>query len=440
VSLFAIAVSGAQQATDIPFAEAKPVLEAVREDLWPAALRGKTLRDVEAVWPDWVRSRDAEIRRRVAAGDEDSIVHLMLFGTSFTSQPRASSAQLALLVGQPDAGLAALKPRLDDFLAAVAAPGNNARLRFAGEVIARGTTVDGGGPRRYMEMRAKAIASEARLGVLDPGAAAADKVTVFRERGLSSDTTLLVDGALDRTLEAIRDERVLADGAVRRVAIVGPGLDFIDKQNGYDFYPEQTIQPFAVIDSLRRAGLAHGSELRVTAFDLNPRVLAHLAQAAAGPYMLVLPRSLERPWLPPMVDYWERAGNWIGEPGPTPQPPPGAGRVQARSLVIRPDVVRAVTGRDLNIVLQRAEPAADAERFDLIVATNILLYYDVFEQSLAMANIARMLKPGGLFLTNNKIIELPSTPLTSVAYTDVTYVDLPGIGATGDRIIWYQKP
>ena len=33
------------------------------------------------------------------------------------------------------------------------------------------------------------------------------------------------------------------------LAIVGPGLDFVDKRQGTDFYPVQTIQPFAVVDS-----------------------------------------------------------------------------------------------------------------------------------------------------------------------------------------------
>jgi hypothetical protein len=51
-----------------------------------------------------------------------------------------------------------------------------------------------------------------------------------------------------------------------------------------------------------------------------------------------------------------------------------------------------------------------------------------------------MLKPGGVFLTNQRIIELPGTPLEYVAFTDVTYLALPGIGDTGDRITWYQKP
>jgi hypothetical protein len=38
---------------------------------------------------------------------------------------------------------------------------------------------------------------------------------------------------------------------------------------------------------------------------------------------------------------------------------------------------------------------------------------DVFEQCLAVANFARMLRPGGLLLTNSAIFEVPVTPLPS---------------------------
>ena len=71
----------------------------------------------------------------------------------------------------------------------------------------------------------------------------------------------------------------LRPGSVRRVAVVGPGLDFTDKLEGYDFYPEQTFQPFAVIDSLLRLDLGDPEQLQVTAFDLSPRVLRHLEAA-----------------------------------------------------------------------------------------------------------------------------------------------------------------
>jgi len=40
----------------------------------------------------------------------------------------------------------------------------------------------------------------------------------------------------------MRDRGAFAAGSVRRVGIIGPGLDFTDKQEGYDFYPAQTVQ------------------------------------------------------------------------------------------------------------------------------------------------------------------------------------------------------
>jgi hypothetical protein len=103
-------------------------------------------------------------------------------------------------------------------------------------------------------------------------------------------------------------------------------------------------------------------------------------------------------------------------------------------MLVRPPVVLSVTPVDLNIVTERIDL-----QFDLVIATNILLYYDVFEQSLAAVNIAKMLRPGGFLLTNNRIFELPNSPLAGVGFTDATYMSLTGIGDVGDRVIWYQR-
>lgn len=43
--------------------------------------------------------------------------------------------------------------------------------------------------------------------------------------------------------------------------------------------------------------------------------------------------------------------------------------------------------------------ADEDEKFDLIVATNVLVSYDNFEQAQALANVSAMLRPGGIFLT-----------------------------------------
>jgi hypothetical protein len=103
-----------------------------------------------------------------------------------------------------------------------------------------------------------------------------------------------------------------------------------------------------------------------------------------------------------------------------------------------PPVTHAIVPHDLNVVLQRAEPAG-GEGFDLIVATNILLYYDVFEQSLAAVNIAAMLRPGGFLLTNDRIFELPGGPVALAGRTAAAYMNVPGSGPRGDQIYWYQR-
>ncbi len=67
----------------------------------------------------------------------------------------------------------------------------------------------------------------------------------------------------------------------------------------------------------------------------------------------------------------------------------------------------------MNIVFQRL-PLAPEERFDLIIGTNIFLYYGGFEQSLARANVAAMLKPGGYLLSNDKLPDTVPSGLEQV--------------------------
>jgi hypothetical protein len=431
-----------------PYSDAQPIFDALRSDLLPVELRDAANR--ESRWAPWVGQHDAAIRARVAAGDEDSIIHLLLFGTSFTKAPRASERDLAALATTPDAALRALAPRIDDFATAIAAPGTNERLRFARRII-EGKGIDPltesgkAALRRYLDDRTRTVGGSVQSSrLLDPSTDLSEKLTLFRERGLSSDTSVFIDFGIEQALDAMKAAGALRAGSVRRAALVGPGLDFADKLDGYDFYPEQTIQPFALIDSLLRLELADSADLTIAAFDVSPRIKQHLDDARvrarqASRYSVVLPRNADRPWSPELVDYWQRFGNWIGEPvAKPPAPPAGAGRVEVRAVSIRPDAVLAVTPIDLDIVTERLEASGGAP-FDLIVATNILLYYDVFEQSLAAHNIAKMLKPGGFLLTNNRIFELPGSPLSGVGFTDVVYMSLPGIGDTGDRVVWYQK-
>ncbi len=245
---------------------------------------------------------------------------------------------------------------------------------------------------------------------------------------------------LEESLKAMRDRRLMAAGSVHRVAVVGPGLDFTDKQEGYDFYPQQTIQPFAIIDTLLRLGLARPDALQVTTFDLSPRVNDHLERAKqqaqrGASYVVQLPLDPEAHWKTEATRYWEQFGAEIGRAVTPVAIPSNVSGLKVRAVQIRPAFVSRITAEDLNIVLQRPN-LAPAERFDLIIATNIFVYYDNFEQSLAMLNVERMLRPGGFLLSNNALLELPSSRVRSVDYLTVVYSDRPD---DGDHIIWYQR-
>jgi len=336
-------------------------------------------------------------------------------------------------------------------MAALASPAGNERMQFARRVIERNgmTPATAEGTRRvraYLHDRAAVVGSAVHAStLLDPDAPLVDQVTIFRDRGLSSDTSILIDFGIEQALDAVKSEGLLKPAAVRRVAIVGPGLDFTDKQEGHDFYPQQTIQPFAVIDSLMRLGLAASAGVQVTAFDLSPRVIQHVesarARARAGQsYTLVLPREPDRMWSAELTKYWQRFGDRIGRDTKPSAPPPSAGPLDVRAVALPPPVVLSVTPRDLNVVVQRLEPLPAAQQFDLVLATNILLYYDVFEQSLAVANVARMLRPGGIFLTNDRLFELPASPLQPAGSSNVVYLEQPGTAVKGDRIAAYQRP
>ena len=73
-----------------PFNDVKPVLEAMRDQLPPELSNAN-----EASWNSWGRRQDTEIRARLEQGEVDSMINLLLFGTSFTKRPRIQFESLA---------------------------------------------------------------------------------------------------------------------------------------------------------------------------------------------------------------------------------------------------------------------------------------------------------------------------------------------------------
>lgn len=454
-----LAQSPAAKASYVSYQEALPILDQMRETM-PAELRAAGPENLPAAWSKWIIRRDKEIRSRLVQGDEDSLVNFMLFGTSFTKQPRVtlnSISQLAAKSLQPPTASQSetfkiISARAEDLAQALAAPGQNERLLFARRLVeTKGLEVKSAAGRervkQYLfdnlsrvisesESYAKMLESARLLG--DASAEFVERSKLYSGRGLSSDTSLRPNFAIERALAKLKANGLVTN--VRRVGIIGPGLDFADKQDGYDFYPQQTIQPFAVIDSLIRLGLARANDLQITTFDLSPRVNDHLRRAgerarSGVAYTIQLPRETHGSWKPELIEYWSRFGDRIGTPAPPVAVPAGLADVKLRAVRIRPAVAALISAEDVNIVLERPDIQPGRE-LDLIIATNIFVYYDMFEQSLALANVGRILRRGGLLLSNNALLELPVSLMRSVGYETVVYSDKPD---DGDHIVWYQR-
>ena len=442
----------------VRFSEARPILTELAGQL-PPELSALTPAQLEAAWPDWIARHDREVRARLEQGDEDTIVNWMLFGTSFTSRPRAVlGAVESGAAGDPELVLRRtielISARLDDLLAALAAPGTDERRLFARALLQRKglrftTAADRDKAGQYLMAAVIRVAGEQEqidqeLGATSGGDPATEFVRrsrLFRTRGLSLDTSLAANYSVEQALAAMKAGGVLKPGAVRRVAIVGPGLDFADKEVGFDIYPQQTVQPFAVLDSIMRLGLApSAADPEIVLLDISPRVIDHVTRAKARAVKnigytlnLALPRST--PWLPDVRTYWQTFGDQIGAPAQAPASKTAAQLAELRAIRVRPSAVQRLSVLDVNIVTERV----DGEAFDLVIATNVFVYYDVLEQALAMANVEAMLKPGAYLLANVSAPPLASVTIRPVETTTTRYTAArDGAETILDFLVWYR--
>ena len=445
-------VASAPTKTEIPLADVRSIVTA-RSSYIPQAFQSQSPSATEQAWIAWRDQQRADVRARLERGGEDSLVNFWLYGTSFTRLPRATAQHMGAL--DRDRAEALLIGRLNDLVTALGSPAEEERLQFGRQVLQRHgidarTAAGQDRARIYLvDARARTIgendryrsASAAASRIGDPAARLAAYATVYHDRGLSSDTSLRAGFAVDAALASLQAKSRFGSVPVRRIAIVGPGLDFTDKAEGYDFYPQQSIQPFAVIDSLLRLGLAQPGDLQVTTFDVNPSVNAHLSSLrsrATRGYVLQVPLDPERPshpWHPDLLRYWKTFGDRIGDPVTPMAPPPGTD-VRLRAVHLRPSIAQSIVPIEMNIVLERLQDLTDADRFDLVVATNVLVYYDAFAQSLALANVGSMLRPGGVFLTNYAVA--PPPPMEPTA-SDVTAVFFDRQQQNGDTMFSYQR-
>lgn len=441
------ALAATTQRNFATFAEVRAVLEAERGQL-PSELTSPDA----AKWSAWAQKQDAAIRARLDQGDLDSMANLLLLGASFTRQPRVTTANLTEATRS-----GVLRARVDDMVAGLRKPGGNERLLFVRGLLER-HKVDPQLPaagqflydnllRMLREKRDLAgRADETRQRNADADASKLlDRESVFATRGVSLDTGILPNLAIEQALGDLKTRGVLHDGQLARVAVVGPGLDFIDKNDeaAYDYYPQQTLQPFALYDSILRLNLAADkTKLLMTILDISPRVLEHIRhareRAKTDGYKIQLPRDSAVVWPQPLMNFWSNFGDKIGSSVAPLKPPAAFSSLATRAVRVRPDVVLACDAIDLNIVVERLN-LPEKEKFDLIVGTNIFVYYDAFQQALALENAGAMLKSGGLLLTNDKLPVVSGGPsggtMREAGVSEIRYNDQGAREAIG----WYQR-
>ena len=363
----------------------------------------------------YVERTHRENLRRVREGDLDHLVFYLLQSTRLSGaepiEPALSAKSLVLgldaeareafLRGGQPAGLQAppaVRARIGALLKAIERPGSDVRLQYFRSLV---TTAFPNARQRDEQLTAEYfrvmrfvyekefVAQRAP----SPAAAVAD---LYRSRGLSTDTAVEAGFVVQLGLGVIKG--LQPDRRIRRVLILGPGLDLAPR-TGFLEAPLESYQPWAVIDALVATGLSSLDDLIVTAADINPRVVQHLAAARRSPPVLSLvtgiPEAAGVAFSSDYREYFARLGSRIS--AATLEPPQSdAGKHLRKSVSVSAAAAAVLRAETLDIVTERL----DAAPFDLAIATNMLPYFDDQQLALTTANIAAMLAPRGVFLHN----------------------------------------
>jgi hypothetical protein len=373
-------------------------------------------------WDAWIRERDAVIRGRIDHGIEDSLSELILFGTSFPAPPKLVAAADAVNAAgdlTPNA-----RARRDAFIRGIDEI-DSERFRIVIEFLRR---------QRVTEEELSAFLSGVvrRFALEETGL---KKQQARADVGVSPETSLLINYAVEDTLRALKTNHALPEH-IQHIAVIGPGLDLAGDPDVNDFCPPQSIQPFAILDAVLRLSVATPADVQLTVVDFNPLVVSHLrssvVKAHAGQaYVLQLPHSGSAGWNDAAVSYWRHFGETIGTTAAPLAAPAG---IELRAVAVKPLIAARMTVDDVNIVTQTLETVPGQE-FDLVVATNLFAYYSRVEQTLALSSIARMLVSGGILISNGissgvKLQEFADLGAHHVAYSD---------SGSSDDLISYKR-
>ncbi len=205
---------------------------------------------------------------------------------------------------------------------------------------------------------------------------------LYRRRGFSLDAAVEAGYTVWTGLGVVR--HLKKDERFSRALVVGPGLEFAARAGFREDLPVQSVQPYLVLDAILSLGLADPAAARVDCVDLNHHVVDVIEEfLQRAPARLVLRETAgdeeARRW-------WEGAGRKLG---------PAIRGTHAKSVEVKPEWLERVRSARLDVLTERVRA-----QYDIIVVTNLLLYFDNRQLGLALANLASMLRPGGVLIHN----------------------------------------
>jgi SAM-dependent methyltransferase len=370
----------------------------------------------------FLHSLETETERRVAEGEREHFIYYAMQSKRFTNRPgiepavsaRRFVARLAETDRQrflddaaylpPGGWPAAERTRVADALAALAGTTTDARLSSFSDVRTAGgglLSVDALYPD-YVRIARFLYQKE-----FAPGGSAAGIAALYQSRPHSSDTQIETGFGVYLGLGAVH--ALEPARAIRRVLVVGPGLDVAPRTDLIDLVGPQMYQPFAIADALLALSISPEADLGIHAVDVNPRVVRFAQMTIHEPVTLHLftgvAETAEQPFSADYRDYLRGLGRAVGDITAPPAAVASDRRYQ-HSIAVRPAIRRAMSAERLNIVTERL---IDWAGFDLIVITNVFTYFDDRQLALALSNIGAMLRPGGYLLHNESRAGLVET-------------------------------
>lgn len=412
-----------------------------------------------------IGSLNKDTESREVRGEYDHLIYFLLQSMTFTQEPRIEPAlsSQALVNGLSEAerkkyltdGSDYLpakermpKParaRMTDFIKAIGRRSSDERLNYCKSLLSQ--TTDSSTPldqhlyseyaRSMKFLYLKEFASRA----IEKEQHAAFIGSLYQDRGHSTDTQIEANYAVYVALASLKAQS--PSTRIRKVLIVGPGLDFAPRTDLIDLFGPQSYQPFAIADALIGLKLTDAAHLQIHCVDINQRVINYLRGLKQNKKITLsilsgIPDTASRSLTGEFKEYFGGLGKSIGLEAGLNVPATYDSHLK-KAIVISPEISEIISVDRLNIITERYEPAPN---YDLIVVTNVFPYFKQTELIYALTNIAAMMVEGG-YLIHNELQTVPSsavTPLSLPLQLARTVLIAPGAGAPlYDGIAIHQK-